>query len=205
MNKPFGLPFGTSHWSMDNQILHQKYLREGTAGHVVICRFYSRYTDVLARSTIVSVDDVVHEVFVSLSKTDFTKVQNVEHYVMRAIKLHCWSLLDRAIRLKALVVENTNDLDSDETVKGATSYVDHPTELDGMELLARVNLFKANVGLKETRLLNLLIDETPRSEMAALLGLKMNTLDTNIRRLRIRLVEYLRGLDYSYKAFEKFE
>ena len=190
---------------MDNQTLHQKYLREGTAGYAVIRRFYSRYTDVLARSTIVSVDDVVHEVFVSLSKTDFTKVQNVEHYVMRAIKLHCWSLLDRAIRLKALVVENTNDLDSDETVKGATSYVDHPTELDGMELLARVNLFKANVGLKEARLLNLLIDETPRSEMAALLGLKMNTLDTNIRRLRIRLAEYLKGLGYSYKAFEKFE
>jgi DNA-directed RNA polymerase specialized sigma24 family protein len=193
---------------MDNQILHQKYLREGTTGQAVIRRFYSRYTDVLAHSTIVSVDDVVHEVFVSLSKTDFTKVQNVEHYVMRAIKLHCWSLLDKAIRLKALVVENTNDLDSDETVKGrakAAGSADHPMELDGMELLARVNLFKAHVGIKEARLLNLLIDETPRSEMAALLGLNMNTLDTNIRRLRIRLAEYLKGLDYSYKAFEKFE
>jgi len=193
---------------MDIQILHQKYLREGAAGYAVMRRFYSRYTDVLAHSTIVSVDDVVHEVFVSLSKTDFTKVQNVEHYVMRAIKLHCWSLLDKAIRLKALVVENTNDVDSDDTVLGASkadTSADHPTELDGMELLACVNLFKAQVGLKESRLLNLLIDETPRSEMAALLGLKMNTLDTNIRRLRIQLVEYLKGMGYTYKAFEKFD
>jgi hypothetical protein len=106
-----------------------------------------------------------------------------------------------------LVVENTIDLDSDDTVKGATkapTSADHPTELDGMELLACVNLFKAHVGLKEARLLNLLIDETPRTEMAALLDLNANTLDTNIRRLRIRLAEYLRGLGYSYKVFEKF-
>ena len=192
---------------MDKNMLHQDFLRQGSAGYAVIRKFYSRYTDVLAHSTIVSIDDVVHEVFVSLSKTDFTKVQNVEHYVMRAIKLHCWSLLDKAIRLKALVGENANDLDSDETVKGpakAAGSADHPAELDGMELLAFVNLFKAHVGTKEARLLNLLIDETPRSEMAALLGLKINTLDTNIRRLRIRLVEYLRGLGYTYKAFEKF-
>jgi DNA-directed RNA polymerase specialized sigma24 family protein len=173
----------------------------------VIRRFYSRYTDVLAHSTIVSVDDVVHEVFVSLSKTDFAKVQNVEHYVLRAIKLHCWTLLDKAIRLRALVGDNADDRDSDETTKGALKerlITDHPTELEGIELLACVNLFKAQVGLKEARLLNLLIDETPRSEMADLLGLNMNTLDTNIRRLRIRLVEYLRGLGYTYKAFEKF-
>lgn len=192
---------------MDKNMLHQEFLREGRAGYAVIRRFYSRYTDVLAHSTIVSVDDVVHEVFVSLSKTDFTKVQNVDHYVLRAIKLHCWTLLDKAIRLKGLVVENTNEVDADKTVLGASKSdpsADHPTELDGMELLAFVNLFKAQVGIKEARLLNLLIDETPRSEMATLLDMNMNTLDTKIRRLRIRLVEYLRGLGYSYKAFEKF-
>jgi DNA-directed RNA polymerase specialized sigma24 family protein len=175
---------------------------------MVIQRFYSRYADVLARAHLIELNDAVHEVFASLAKTEFGQVRNTEHYIMRAIKLHCWSLLDKAIRQKSRATvppESTagNDNGADILAQTANSH-EHPTELDGMELLSNLSLFKAAAGERDARLLNLLIDETPRSEMARLLELNMNTLDTHIRRLRIRLVEYLRGLGYSYKAFERF-
>ena len=193
---------------MDKKKFHREFLQQGSAGYAVIRRFYSRYADVLVHSTIISVDDVVHEVFISLSKTDFTRVKDVEHYVLRAIKLHCWSILDRSIRLKGLVETRRGDdesSDQDAVISKLARPGNQTTEVEGSELLALVNLFKAQSARNEAQLLNLLIDETPRSEIASTLGLKMNTLDTNIRRLRIRLADFLKGLGYSYKVLERFE
>ena len=195
---------------MDMNTLHREFLREGSAGYAVIRRFYYRYSDALAHSTIVSIDDVVHEVFISLSKTDFTKVKNIEHYVMRAIKFQCWSLLDRALRMKAVSAERQREAEGDQE---RTELIDSEpadqhlqlTELEGIELLGHVNLFKAQLGGKEGRLLNMLIDGAERAEIAQELALNMNTLDTQIRRLRIRLVGHLKALGYVYPAFQKFE
>lgn len=195
---------------MDNRTLHTKYFKEGTSGFAIICRFFQKYNDVLVRVQCTDINDLVNEVFLSLSRTDFQQVQNEQHYIMRAIKLHCWSLLDKAIRRKARVTEaprfgdqenaeTRNDL---ETV--SQDQHDHLTEIEGMELLANVNLFKAHVSQRDAQLLNLLIDEAPRSDMAELLGLNMNTLDTQIRRLRIKLVDYLKSLGYTYNALERF-
>lgn len=195
---------------MNIHTLHGKYLQQGTAGYAVIRRFYYRYADLLTRANLIDIDDIVHEIFLSLSKTDFRQVRVVEHYVMRAIKLHCWSLLDKAVRLKSVAPERQrrNDLDEPEGSRMPDSQEpDHPeplAELEGMELLSNLNLFKCQLNSRDARLLNLLIDGTARSEIAEFLGLNMNTLDTNIRRLRIRLADHLRDLGYTYKALEKF-
>lgn len=83
---------------------------------------------------------------------------------------------------------------------------EHPiAELEGMELLAQLNLFKSGLDRDSARLLNLLIDESARSEIAGVMGLNMNTLDTKIRRLRMRLAEHLKGLGYTYRGMERFE
>ncbi|MGH9424976.1 MAG: hypothetical protein ACRD2L_01525, partial [Terriglobia bacterium] len=179
-------------------------------GHAIIRRFHAKYADLLAKSHLVDLNDVVHEVFVSLAKTDFAEVRNIEHYVMRAIKLQCWSLLDKAIRQRALAGEpqriaRLEDADSraDRELPGADT--NEPlAELEASELLAKMNLFKASTTPGEAHLLNLLIDETSRSDMAKLLNLNMNTLDTQIRRLRVRLTGYLQVLGYTYKALERF-
>ena len=189
---------------METQILHQKYLATGTAGHAIIRRFYSKYSDLLIKSTIADLDDVVHEVFVSLSRTNFSEIQNVEHYVMRAIKLRCWSLLDKAIRLKAGGMERLNP-DEPGGYDAQKSQPEHLTELEGMELLSQVNSFKSQLNPRDFTLLNLLIDGSERADIAKHLDLNLNTLDTSIRRLRIRLAEFLRGLGYTYKALEKFD
>ena len=194
--------------TVDTHILHQQYLADGTAGYAVIRRFYAKYADVLARTNLIDLNDILHEVFVSLSKTDFSQIQNHEHYLMRAIKLHCWTLLDKAIRAKALTadprVELHGEEDAAEPETRELSSPDHLATIEGVELLAYVNMFKAGLTPRDSRLLNLLIDETERSEIARSLELNMNTLDTSIRRLRIRLAEFLRNLGYTYKSLERF-
>jgi DNA-directed RNA polymerase specialized sigma24 family protein len=193
---------------VDSHTLHQKYLSQGTPGYAIIRRFYLKYSDVLAKGNVVDINDVVHEIYVSFSRTDFHQIQNVEHYVMRAIKLHCWSMLDKSIRLKALAAEppihRDNDDEPSERDVVAAEESDHLTVLEGIELLSYVNLFKAELSARDSKLLNLLIDETERSEIAKLLELNLNTLDTTIRRLRIRLAEFLKNLGYTYKALERF-
>ncbi len=193
---------------MDTHALHQNYLTQGTAGYAVIRRFFTKYSDVLAKANVVDINDVVHEIYVSFARTDFNLVQNIEHYVMRAIKLHCWSLLDKSIRVKAIAAESPIDHhNEDQSTEGDVAAANDPdnlTILEGMELLSYVNLFKAELNARDLRLLNLLIDETERSEIARLLELNLNTLDTSIRRLRIRLAEFLKNLGYTYKAIERF-
>jgi RNA polymerase sigma factor (sigma-70 family) len=196
---------------VDTHVLQREYFSEGTAGFAVIRRFYSRYSDLLTRAHLVDIDDVVHEVFLSLSRTDFTEVRDVEHYVMRAIKLRCWSLLDKALREKALTADRHGTLNEEENEERRTHDLpapndSHPlTDLEGIELLTNLNSFKSHISPREARLLNLLIDETERLDIAKVLGLNINTLDTTIRRLRIRLADYLKNLGYTYKAFERFE
>jgi DNA-directed RNA polymerase specialized sigma24 family protein len=192
---------------MGHQNLYSEYFKEGTGGFAIIRRFYRKYADVLGYIQCAHINDVINEVFLSLTRTDFQHVKDEQHYVLRAIKLHCWSLLDRAIRVKALVQRGreTNaegDIVGNREVPGGT---DQHAEHEGVELLAWMNLFKTQVSTHEARLLNLLIDETPRVEIATELGLNMNTLDTHIRRLRMKLADYLKTLGYSYRSFERFE
>lgn len=193
---------------MDTNTLHKKYLQQGTAGFAIIRKFHARYADLLAKNNVMSIDDVLHEIFLSLSKTDFNEVRNVEHYIMRAIKLQCWSLLDKAIRQKTVgelrAVTNDEKEEPTEQIQHAAHQNDQLSELEGMDLLVQIDLFKARLHPHEVRLLNCLIDETERSDIAAMLEMNLNTLDTNIRRLRMKLAEYLKGLGYIHSGIERF-
>ncbi len=194
---------------MDSQTLHTEYLQEGTAGYAIVRKFYGRYSDVLTVTSLIDINDIIHEVFLSLSKTNFESVRDPEHYIMRAIKLQCWSLLDKAIKQKNLTVKN----ESEQEIDGKTEHLNRPfsatqntqlQEIEGIELLVQINLFKNQLKESDVRLLNYLIDETERSDIAKFLGVNLNTLDTNIRRLRMKLAEYLNNLGYVHKGMSRF-
>ncbi|HTP13267.1 MAG TPA: hypothetical protein VMM37_06535 [Bacteroidota bacterium] len=193
---------------MDSGTLHKKYLSAGTPGYAIVQRFQVKYADVLLKSGFSDVDDILHEILLSLSRSDYSRVVNIDHYVMRAIKLHCWTLLDKALRIKSVMTSADSDLseenDRPDDRKAGMSAVDGSQTIEGMELLSYVNLFKAELNQRDVQLLNLLIDETERSDIARRLELNLNTLDTSIRRLRIRLAEFLHGLGYTYKALDRF-
>lgn len=191
---------------MDSNTLHIKYLQQGTAGFVVIRKFYLRYADLLVSSNLATIDDVMHEIFLSLSKTDFNEVRNAEHYIMRAIKLQCWSMLDKAIKHKTAGVkrESQDDETEHELIHAAANQHDQLNVVEGNDLLVQINLFKARLNPQEVTLLNHLIDETDRFDIAAAMNMNLNTLDTNIRRLRMKLAEYLKHLGYVHAGMERF-
>jgi RNA polymerase sigma factor (sigma-70 family) len=196
---------------MTSESLYTKYFQDGTRGFSVISRFYRKYADLLAKANLVDLNDVSHEVFASLAGTDFKRVQSEEHYVMRAIKLHCWSLLDRAVRYKRSVQDSSPsrplDRESDDPKYEDEASEPHGPvqEVEGLELLGSINLFKVQLNEKEASILNSLIDGTSRKEIAQALNLNLNTVDTHIRRLRIRLVQHLKSLGYDYAAIRKFD
>lgn len=193
---------------MNTDSLYKEYFQRKTAGYAIIRKFHSQYADLLVKASLVSIDDVVHEIFLSISKTDFSEVRNVEHYIMRAIKLHCWSLLDKAIRRKAISVKNEavgeKKEESHEQDQIAANQNDQLSVLEGNDLLLQINLFKTRLDPVEATLLNSLIDESERAEIADSLGMNLNTLDTKIRRLRIKLAEYLKRHGYVHKGMERF-
>ncbi|MDP1676305.1 MAG: hypothetical protein Q8L88_05510 [Bacteroidota bacterium] len=194
---------------MNSQTLHTEYLQEGTAGYAIIRKFYARYSDVLVTTSLIDINDVLHEVFLSLSKSNFDNVRNLEHYILRAIKLQCWSLLDKAIKQKAIVVKNEGNQEGGNNEKNLdqqlfTAHNEQLQEIEGSELLVQINLFKNHLKENDIRLLNFLIDETERSEIAKILGINLNTLDTNIRRLRMKLADYLNRLGYIHKGLSRF-
>ena len=53
--------------------------------------------------------------------------------------------------------------------------------------------------------LNNLIDEIPRKEIAEKSNINMNTLDTQIRRLRIKMVAFLKDAGFEFRSFDKYE
>ena len=195
--------------SLDINSIHREYLQNGTIGYLIVRKFYSRYADILKRTSLFSFDDVVHEVLLSFSKTDLSSVDNVQNYMLRAIKLRCWSLLDKAIKLKEMHFEPIeNDDQSDESNRSLPKPLIHRNddleEVLGMELFGFINLFKSNLAPHDKELLNYLIDGIDRSEIAAKRNTNINTVDTHIRRLRIRLADYLSSLGYTYTSMQRF-
>ncbi len=182
---------------MDRESLYKEYLGQGTAGFVVVAKFHQRYADVLSLLSLESADDVLHEVFLSLSQSDWKNIRNPKHYILRAVKLHCWSLLDKSLRQKKNSGRMPNDAES---AAGSVQ----PADVEGLELLVQINRFKSELEPNERQLLNFLIDDIDRKEAAEAMNLNMNTLDTKIRRLRIKLTEYLKGLGYRYPVLDKF-
>lgn len=189
---------------MDPNTLHDRYFRHGTGGFAVMQRFFRKYRDVLRRVHCVEINDVVNDVFLSLSRSDFREVTDEQRYVLRAIKLHCWSLLDKALRHKAVEADHQSTTIGPLAMSEQADPVAGLAEIEGMELLSLMNLFKLRIGPDDVRILNLLIDETPRTEIAETLLLNLNTLDTRIRRLRIKMADFLLSRGYASGRLDKF-
>jgi DNA-directed RNA polymerase specialized sigma24 family protein len=191
--------------------LYKSFFTEGTRGHYLIRTFYSKYADLLSNASLLGPNDVTHEVFASIAKTDFGKIRDIEHYVMRAIKIQCWSLLDKAIRRKKVIPQSRLPNRSEEVATEIDRHQhdvddrDPVSELEGLELLNHINLFKLQINSREVQILNFLINETSRTHIAEVMNLNLNTLDTYIRRLRIKLVTHLRNLGYEYSRWQRFD
>jgi DNA-directed RNA polymerase specialized sigma24 family protein len=195
---------------MNKLSLYNRYFKQNTSGYRMIQAFYYKYSSSLNAAGHTKLNDVIHEIFVSLSKSDFKQVQNTEHYIHRAIKLQCWTLLDKGIKSKKIIPESK--LKNFDKQEKKSSGILHEIEdsgnpgdnLEFSELMREINLFKAQLNAHEILILNGLIDEKKRTEIANTIHLNLNTVDTQIRRLRIRLTRHLKSKGFQSDLIDKF-
>ena len=196
---------------MEPAELNQKYFSPDTPGYKIINRFYYKYNDLFERTNFSEFKEFLNQIFLNISKINFSsEIKNEEAYTIGSIKIQCRVLLDQALKVKnRMAFENPGITDeSEELLSLSERMVSHnpgPLEmLEMQEVFQAVNIFKLSLKANELELFNNLIDDVPRAEISERYQLNLNTLDTQIRRLRIKLVTYLKDCGYSFRIFSKY-
>jgi RNA polymerase sigma factor (sigma-70 family) len=189
--------------------LNKNYFVKGSRGYTIITRYYSKYQDLFERTIFSDFNDFINQIFLNTSGINFNKeINNPEAYIIGTIKIQCRVQLDKALKIKKIIPEsrlNKDDIDGEPVTYKLASSDNNPAEVfDNQEIFVHLNLFKLRLKEREKKLLNNLIDEKSRKEIADELGLNFNTLDTHIRRLRIKLADHFQNLGYSSELFDKF-
>jgi len=189
--------------------LNTNYFAKGTRGYLIISRFYYKYHDLFEKTIFTDFNDFVNQIFLNISGIDFSKeIRNLEAYIIGTIKIQCRVQLDKSIKMKNVVAERRIEKYEEEepVVFEIPAKGNDPEELfDLQEVFLHLNLFKLQLKQSDVDLLNYLIDEKSRQEIADETQLNFNTLDTRIRRLRIKVADYFKNLGYSSSDFDKFE
>lgn len=182
---------------MDNTILYKKYFAENTIGSKIIRKFYFANYQLLIKNNYLDFNDLVHDIFLKISKIDFSKIQNEQFYIHRAMKVQCWSILDKIYSKKSLEIAESR-LSSEQTgyslSEAPSSDLDPQENMESEQLMTTVIRFKKTLTADEINIFNTLIDEHDVAfvELAKRFQLNENTVRTKIMRLRNSLSEYLK-------------
>ena len=195
---------------MSIEELSKKYFVPGMHGYRLLKVYYARNHDLFSRTLHQEFEEFLNQIFLNISTINFSdNIKNIDAYIIGAIKIQCRVQLDKSIKLKNVVAEShleKNDPEEEPLTLKIPAKESNPTELlDLQEMFLQINLFKLQLNKKDVDLLNHLIDERSRKEIADDLHLNFNTLDTHIRRLRIKMADYFKKLGYSLDTLDKFE
>jgi DNA-directed RNA polymerase specialized sigma24 family protein len=195
---------------MSPEELNNKYFSKETRGYNIISRYYYKYHDLFKKTIFPDFNDFINQIFLNISGIDFSKgIKNFEAYIIGSIKIQCRVQLDKTLKMKNTVAESTllsGDKENEPITFKIPSKTNNPEDiLDIQEMLYHISLFKLQLKQREIHLLNFLIDEKPRNGIADEMQINLNTLDTHIRRLRVKMADYFKKLGYSSDALDKFE
>ena len=170
---------------MNLEEINKKFFAFGTRGYKITSNFYNKYSDLFKKTLYQSFKEFSNQIFLNISNIDFSKdIRNEEAYIIGTIKIQCRVLLDKAIKSKKIIPESQlNELQNKEPEESV------------------INQRTVN---KKIELLNHLIDEKSRYEIAGEINININTLDTHIRRLRIKFSKFLIKLGYTDQILEKY-
>jgi len=189
---------------MDLKTLHRRFFSENTVGYRTIQKFFVQYRSLLAKNGSTEFHDLLNEVFVSISQTNFSKIIKIEHYVHRAIKIQCWAILDKCKRYERKT--NTITLNDEDTIEEAVKSNDPGpiAQMETQELLKLVIHFKQTLNSENQSIFNELIENSDESfvDLATKFNLNGNTFRTKVKRLRSGFAEYLRSRGYHHPEME---
>ena len=194
---------------MSPEELNHKYFSKDTRGYNIINKYYYKYHDLFRKTAFPDFNDFAHQIFLNISQISFTKeIKNLEAYLIGSIKIQCRVQLDKALKMKNTVPESslTSDDENEPVILRIPAKSNKPDEiLDVQEMYYHISLFKLELKQREILLLNFLIDEKPRNGIANEMQINLNTLDTHIRRLRVKMSNYFKKLGYSSDTLDRFE
>lgn len=197
---------------MSIEELSEKYFVPGTRGYKMLRAYYAKYYDLFSRTLHHEFDEFLNQILLNVSTIKFSdRIKNLEAYIIGTIKIQCRVQLDRALKIKrrtSLYPEEKNHETEGEELfyeKTPSSNPGPHETLESQEIFQSVNVFKLTLKSNEVDLLNFLIDGITRKEIAERNQININNVDTQIRRLRIKLLGYLKNCGYSFERFSRFE
>ena len=197
---------------MSPKELNTKYFSPNSRGYKIISKFYYKYYDLFVNTSCGTFTDFRNQIYLNLSSINFYgKINNLDAYIISAMKIQCRVQLDKAIKQKKIIpvskIKDDDNENSDSILEtGSANSSSNPAKvLEGDDIFNHINIFRLSLKPKEAELLNFLIDEKSRAEIAENTKMKMNTIDTNIRRLRLKLFNYLKKIGYNLNEFKNYE
>jgi len=188
-----------------------KYFSADTRGYRILYNYYQKYSDLFHRTIHHEFNDFLNQILLNVSNIKFSEnIKNIEAYLIGTIKIQCRVQLDKALkhknRINIVQLDKPDEEDGEPALQNVPSDNNGPvTYLEANEIFNAIQYFKRTIKISEVELLNNLIDEKPRKEIADKKNINMNTLDTQIRRLRIKFMGYLNEAGYKFSLFEKYE
>ena len=197
---------------MHPEEIARNYFYPGTRGYKMLRVYYTKYQDLFSRTLHHEFEEFLNQILLNVSSINFSdEIKNFEAYIIGTLKIQCRVQLDLALKLKNRTASDP-EAGNKETEEEESFYEKIPSSnpgphesLESQEIFQAVNVFKLTLKSAEVELLNFLIDGAARKEIAEKQQINLNTLDTQIRRLRIKFLEHLKNRGYSFGMFSKFE
>ena len=199
---------------MHPEEIARNYFYPGTRGYKMLRVYYTKYQDLFSRTLHHEFEEFLNQILLNVSSINFSEeIKNVEAYMIGTLKIQCRVQLDQALKIKNRI-GSQSETGNSETEEKESFYEKIPSSnpgpqesLEGQEIFTAVNVFKLTLKSNEVDMLNFLIDGTQRIEIAEKQKMNLNTVDTQIRRLRIKFLEYLKSSGYTFPGgmFSKFD
>ncbi len=189
----------------------QRYFKPETKGYKILTFYYMKYRDLFEKTIFQKLDEFINQIFLNVSTINFSEeIKNTDAYVIGTIKIQCRVQLDRALKTKKRQqTENPTEKLKEDGVGDRDNLADKEQDphrkMESDEVFSIMNTFKLSLKDWEREILNLLIDEIPRIEIAEMKKQNLNTIDTQIRRLRIKLASFLKDNGYTFDISDKYD
>lgn len=197
---------------MNSEDIFKTYFKPKTKGYKILYFYFCRYRDLFERTIYLEFNEFLNQIFLNISAIKFSEdIKNTEAYIIGSIKIQCRAQLDQAIKFKSrqqneiAAIEKFDEEETSLLEKLPAIEPDPYNSLEVGEIFSLINFFKLSLKINERDILNLLIDGVSRNEIAELKNQNMNTIDTQIRRLRIKLAAFLKENGYTFDASGKFD
>jgi hypothetical protein len=195
---------------MNPEEILETFFKPGTKGYKILFFYFSRYQDLFEKTTHQEFNEFLNQIYLNTSAINFSEdIKNIEAYIIGTLKIQCRVQLDLALKLKNRQQrENKEEGDNEEhpiSNKLPAKDPDPHDQVESTEVFSIVNTFKLSLKDWERDILNSLIDEIPRKEIAEMKNQNLNTIDTQIRRIRIKLSSYLKENGYKFNISDKYD